>query len=255
MLFRFIHYAITDSGGVSPNVVQPEAAVLYMVRSKHVAEAVKLQKRVDRIAEGATLMTETTCDRKFIDGTADTVANSVLEKLLYENFEALGVPEYTEEEQAYADELAATYPGNDALPGFGAEFDPVISQEVKVLREQNGHAMNAFLLPWFSGEVFRPGSTDVGDVSWECPTGQIHVASWPNGCPGHSWQSVSCGGTSIGHKAAIHAGKVLAACAIALLTDPGRREEAREEFIRRTACGYTCPIEDGAVPTVPEGLE
>ena len=38
-----IHYAITDAGGCSPNVVQPKASVLYMVRSNHVAEAVELQ--------------------------------------------------------------------------------------------------------------------------------------------------------------------------------------------------------------------
>ena len=41
-----IHYAITDAGGRSPNVVQPRAAVLYMVRSNRVAEAVELQERV-----------------------------------------------------------------------------------------------------------------------------------------------------------------------------------------------------------------
>ena len=72
--------------------------------------------------------------------------------------------------------------------------------------------MNRFLLPLYQGDAFQPGSTDVGDVSWQCPTAQIHVAAWPNGCPGHSWQNVSCDRTSIGHKAAVHAGKVL--CAI-----------------------------------------
>ena len=50
-----VHYAITDAGGCSPNVVQPTASVLYMVRSNHVAEAVELQARVDKIAEGAAL--------------------------------------------------------------------------------------------------------------------------------------------------------------------------------------------------------
>ena len=70
-----IHYAILDAGGRSPNVVQSASTVLYMVRSKHVAEAVKLQARVDKIADGAALMTETSYDRKFIDGLADTVPN------------------------------------------------------------------------------------------------------------------------------------------------------------------------------------
>ena len=91
-----IHYAITDAGGCSPNVVQPKASVLYMVRSNHVAEAVELQKRVDKIAEGAALMTETTFEKKFIDGLADTVSNFALERVLYKNFEELGVPQYTD---------------------------------------------------------------------------------------------------------------------------------------------------------------
>ena len=126
-----IHYAITDAGGFSPNVVQPEASVLYMVRSNHVSEAVQLQERVDAIARGAALMTGTTYDRKFIDGLADTVSNHVLEEVLYRNFSLLGVPSYTEEEHRYADELSLTYPGNDTLPGFGAEFDPSIAAQVK----------------------------------------------------------------------------------------------------------------------------
>ena len=92
-----IHYAITDAGGCSPNVVQPRASVLYMVRSNHVAEAVELQKRVDKIAEGAALMTETTYEKKFIDGLADTVSNFALERVLYKNFKELGVPQYTDD--------------------------------------------------------------------------------------------------------------------------------------------------------------
>ena len=32
-----IHYAITDAGGCSPNVVQPRASVLYVVRPNHLA--------------------------------------------------------------------------------------------------------------------------------------------------------------------------------------------------------------------------
>ena len=38
---------------------------------KKVAEAVELQKRVDKIAEGAALMTGTSYDRVFIDGAAE----------------------------------------------------------------------------------------------------------------------------------------------------------------------------------------
>ena len=247
-----VHYAITDAGGRSPNVVQPKASVLYMVRSNHVAEAVELQQRVDKIAQGAALMTETTVEKKFIDGLADTVTNHALERVLYRNFEALGVPSYTAEELAFADGLAKTYPGSDRAPGVGSQYDPDYAADVQARRAEAGHAMNSFLLPLYQGDAFQPGSTDVGDVSWQCPTAQIHVATWPNGCPGHSWQNVSCGRTDIGHKGAVHAGKVLAAAAIDLLTDPALLEEAKAEFRRRTAAGYTCPIPADAVPTIAD---
>ncbi|MEI3101233.1 MAG: peptidase dimerization domain-containing protein [Oscillospiraceae bacterium] len=34
-----IHYAIVDAGGISPNVVQAKASVLYMVRANKVADS------------------------------------------------------------------------------------------------------------------------------------------------------------------------------------------------------------------------
>ena len=247
-----VHYAITDAGGRSPNVVQSKASVLYMVRSNHVSEAVELQQRVDRIAQGAALMTDTAFHRQFIDGLADTVTNHTLEKLLHENFAALGVPSYTQEELTFADRLAATYSDGDSVPGAGSRYSEDYARAVREQRERAGHAMNDFLLPLYQGDVFRPGSTDVGDVSWQTPTAQIQVAAWPNGCPGHSWQTVSCDRTSIGHKAALHAGKVLAGAVIDLLSAPALLEEAGAEFRSRTACGYTCPIPADAVPVVAE---
>ena len=247
-----IHYAITDAGGVSPNVVQPKASVLYMIRSNHVAEAVALQARVDRIAEGAALMTDTAVERKFIDGLADTVSNHSLENVLYRNFQEIGVPEYTPEELDFADRLAQTYSGNEHVPGCGAENDAGLREEVIRLQKEAGHAMNDFLCPLYQGEAFNPGSTDVGDVSWLTPTAQIHVAAWPNGCPGHSWQNVSCAGASIGEKAAVCAAKVIAASAVDLFEDPEILKQARTEFENNTRSGYVCPIPADAVPTIPD---
>ncbi len=241
-----IHYAITNGGGVSPNVVQAQASVLYMVRSNKVKEAVELQARVDKIAEGAALMTETTYTRQFIDGLADTVPNHALEALLYKNYEELGVPSYTEAEMEYAEKLASTYDCQGYTAGTGSENSDY-AQKVKEM--QNG-ALNAFLMPLYTGDAFGAGSTDVGDVSWQCPTAQIYVTSWPNGCPGHSWQNVSSAKSSIGHKSAIHAGKVICATAIDLFENPELLEKAKAEHQKRTAEGYTCPIPEDAVPTV-----
>ncbi len=244
-----VHYAVTETGGCSPNVVQSRASVLYMVRSPQVKKAVELQKRVDDIAAGAALMTGTTCERKFIDGLAETIPNHALEALLHRCFAKVGVPQHTPQEQAFATALAATYDAGGSIPGSGSG-DPAYATEVKALLP--GTAMNDVLLPLYTGEAFCPGSTDVGDVSWQCPTAQLHVAAWSNGCPGHSWQNVSFGKTSIGHRAAVTAGKVLCSAAIDLLEQPALLAAAKAEFANRTAEGYTCPIPPEAVPTVPE---
>ena len=100
-----IHYAITDAGGVSPNVVQAKASVLYMVRANKVADSVKLQARVDDIARGAALMTGTDFERVFIDGTAELLPNFCIEEALYRNLEEIGVPAYTEEDRRLASAL------------------------------------------------------------------------------------------------------------------------------------------------------
>ena len=240
-----IHYAVTNTGGMSPNVVQAEASVLYMVRCDKVSEALKLQERVDKIAQGAALMTETTFTRSFVDGLSELVPNHVLEGLFYKCFSELGVPHYTEEEKKFAEELSKTYDTANEIPGLASPFSADYAENVEVLR--NGRRLNDFLLPLYDKETFEPGSTDVGDVSWCTPTAQVHVAAWPNGCPAHSWQSTASAGSSIGRKAAVHAGKIIACAAVELFQDEELLKEARREFEKRTRAGYTCPIPEDAV--------
>ena len=244
-----IHYAITDAGGISPNVVQAKASVLYMVRANKVKDSVALQKRVDDIAKGAALMTGTTFRRVFIDGTAELVPNFTIEKALYENLWAVGVPLYEEEDYALAAQLKATYPQGDWLRSFGgAQADPEYRKAVTALSENGSKPVYDFIPPLYSSTAFTPGSTDVGDVSWLTPTSQISTACWPSGVPGHSWQIVSCGKSGLAHKGMFYAAKVLAATAVDLLTDEDLLQKAKEEFRERTVEGYTCPIEPDAVP-------
>lgn len=238
-----IHYAITDTGGVSPNVVQAKAEVLYMIRSDKVRETLELKKRVDKIAEGAALMTETECSVKFLDGMSDTVPNRTLEEVLYKAFSGTPLPEYTKEERAFAEELMSTFNGREEVPGIGSDTDNEYREEIRKLRDSKGNpGINDFLLPHFKGDAFMNASTDVGDVSWLCPTAQIHAASFPNGCPGHSWQNVSAGYSSLGHKAVITASKVLSLAVIDLILNEDLLKKAGKEFEERTASGYACPI-------------
>ena len=242
-----VHYSILDAGGASPNVVQHQASVLYMIRSHFVKDCTALHQRVDKIAQGAALMTDTTIERRFVDGLSDTVCNHALEKLLYDNFAQLGVPECTPQEHEFMEKLSATYDGSDVPSGVGAHSDPAFAEQVKAL--QTSH-FNDFLMPLYQGPAFNAGSTDVGDVSYQCPTAQIHLAVWPNNVPCHSWQVVSCNKTPLAHKATVHAGKVLCAAAIDLLNQPELLAKAKAEFQKRTAGGYTCPIPPDAVAAV-----
>ena len=246
-----VHYAISDGGGVSPNVVQPSAAVLYMVRDHTVPEALALQARVDRIAEAAAMMTETTVASRFIDGCSDTVSNRVLEEAAYANLCAAPLPDYTPEELDYAAQLVASFPA-PAAP-LAAEYGDRLTKEqidyVNQMTENGAAPINRFILPYFHTERVHMGSTDVGDVSWQTPTAQIYAACQAAGSPGHSWQNVSSGKSALGYKGMLFAGKVLAGLAIDLLTQPELLERAKAEHREKTAGGYICPIPPDAAPT------
>lgn len=242
-----IHYAITDAGGVSPNVVQANASVLYMVRANKVADSVKLQARVDDIARGAALMTGTDFEHVFIDGTAELLPNFCIEEALYRNLEEIGVPAYTEEDRRLASALKASYPGSGIAGVYGIR-DPEIEKTLRRLSGNGEKAINDFIPPLYSTTAFSPGSTDVGDVSWLTPTSQIETVCWPAGVPGHSWQIVACGKSELAHKGMFLAAKVLAGTAVDLLSDGELLARARAEFEERSAEGYVCPIEENAVP-------
>ena len=242
-----IHYAITDAGGVSPNVVQAKASVLYMVRANKVADSVKLQARVDDIARGAALMTGTEFERVFIDGTAELLPNFTIEQALYRNLEEIGVPDYSPEDLELAAALKASYPGSGIAGVYGMR-DPAIAKTVRTLSQDGKKPVNDFIPPLYSTTQFSPGSTDVGDVSWLTPTSQIETVCWPAGVPGHSWQIVACGKSELAHKGMFLAAKVLAGTAVDLLSDGALLARARAEFEERSAGGYVCPIEQDAVP-------
>jgi aminobenzoyl-glutamate utilization protein B len=248
-----IHYAITDAGGNSPNVVQPHARVLYMVRSELAKNVKALQARVDKIAEAAAMMTETKMEKRFIDGCGNTVPNKTLEELMDKNFHLVGAPSYTEEEIAYAQKIVDGYEfPREGLPGRGESFDdPAIQKVIAELSDNGQKVLNDFIMPYVYTRQMSPGSTDVGDVSWCVPTAQCGAVGFVSGAPGHSWQNVSSGCTSIGHKGVITAGKVLAATAIDLYENPSIVQAAKDEFesIVVPEGGYVCLVPDDAVPT------
>lgn len=77
-----IHYAITDTGGKAPGVVQPYAEGLYLMRAPKLYQVKELYERVNKVAQGAAMMTETTVEIEFIKACSNTVLNTTLLKVM-----------------------------------------------------------------------------------------------------------------------------------------------------------------------------
>lgn len=242
-----VHYSFADAGCISPNVVQSQAKLIYMVRGATVRKAKALLNRVDNIARGAALMTDCTVTTSQIDGTANTMSNQVLERLLQDNLMEVELPEYTDSEQEFARQLRATFPGTP-LPGQLVQENAQVRRVVMEKTDGGTAALNNFVMPYVPSTAFSPGSTDVGDVSWLTPTAQFTAVTQPSGCPGHSWQTVACGKTGIAYKGMLTAAKVLAGAAADLMENPELLLRAREEFAVAAAEGYDCPIGPEVVP-------
>ncbi|EJX16693.1 MULTISPECIES: zinc-binding metallopeptidase family protein [Staphylococcus] len=98
-----IHYAVTNTGGISPNVVQSKAEVLYLIRTKNLKETKKLFERIKKIAHGASLMTETEYEIIIDKVCSDYSPNKALEKVMYEYLkEEENIIQYTNDEMDFA---------------------------------------------------------------------------------------------------------------------------------------------------------
>ena len=238
-----IHYAITNTGGDAPNVVQAEAESVYLIRAPKNDQVREIYERVNQIARGAAMMCGVEVEIQLEKACSNILVNHTLEEVLYENMKAVGLPEYTEEEYAFASAIQDTMPGRQKLAD---RFERIMGEKGRVLGEQyDKKSIYSFILPYRPSEKPLSGSSDVGDVSWVCPTSQIVAATCAGGTPEHTWQMVSQGKSSIAHKGLLYAGKVLAAAAIDLLDDPELVKKAAEEFQRKTG-------PDGYQPLLPK---
>jgi aminobenzoyl-glutamate utilization protein B len=241
-----VHYVITNGGGTAPNVVPAEAASEYIVRAPRTDQLNPLFERVKDIARGAALMTGTELDIELYSGMSNMLLNETINHVLQKNLEAVGAPKFSKEDEAFAREIAKTIPSDsfeESAPSYGLDAEAVAAMKNTLLHES--------VLPPYKPEIVQPGSTDVGDVSWVTPTGQILTACMALGTPGHSWQTVAQGRMGIGHKGMLYAGKVMARAAVDFMQSPELVRKARDEFKkRRAATNYISPIPDGLKPPI-----
>jgi aminobenzoyl-glutamate utilization protein B len=201
-----LHHVIT-AGGSAPNVVPEFAEGFFYARHPKAEVVQRLYPRLKKCAEAGALATETKLEVVPLGGTRELLSNDTLARLAKANLTALNDLKYDAEELKFATRL------QDAIP------DAVPLDDVARVHDVSG--------------TVGMGSTDVGDVSWVVPTTGFRVACWVPGTPGHSWQAVACGGTTIGKKGMLLAAKVLAATARDLYTRPDRLAAAKAEFARK----------------------
>ena len=199
-----IHYVIT-AGGNAPNVVPDFAEVYYYVRHPDATVVRDIWDRLEQAAEGAALGTGTSVDREIIHGSYPLLINETLALMMDEKLRIVGGVSYNDFEQAFAEEIYASFDRPSLQLG---------SQEA--------------IQPYAVGQGYY--STDVGDVSVAVPTVGLSTATWVPGTAAHSWQSTAASGMTIGYKGAQVAAKTLALAAIELFQNAELRARAKAEF-------------------------
>ena len=201
------HYVITD-GGDQPNVVPSKASVWYFIR-EITADGIRENfATLHRIAQGAAMMTDTEMTRQIIGAAYPRHFNKPIAEAMYTNIQAVGMPEWSEDDQIFARALQELM-GADEITGLSSELEEIGAP-----------------LP----EPKSGGSDDIGDISWIVPTVTLRFPSNVDGLQFHHWSSAMAMATPIAHKGATAGSKVVAATMIDMLTNPDILEQAWTYF-------------------------
>lgn len=242
-----IHYAVTNTGGFSPNVVQAEAEVLYLIRAPKVQQVEEIYQRVIKIAQGAALMTETKLDIRFDKACSNYIGNRRLESLLFDSLQAVGIEPPNAEEKAFAQAIYESLSDGEranyldlmhsfGYVGNGAEFA--------------GKHLADVISPYIASDEVMAGSTDVADVSWVVPTAQLTTSTAAFGTALHTWQMTAQGISSNAHKAMLRAAGAMAVAALSARANPQTLSQIAEEFAAfQSQNPYRCPIPKDIQPS------
>jgi len=240
-----VHYAMLDAGGVAPNVVQARAKVRYLIRAADLTQLTPLVNRVRKIADGAALMTETTVETRVVSAVSNLLGNTPLEKLMHDNFNRLGPPEFDDADKALAAKFQATLTKEDIASAHRRHGLKIVP----------GKVLCDSIVPLEISGAGGVGSTDVGDVSWVVPTVQARGATCAIGTPFHSWQLTGQGKSGYAHKGLVHVAKIMAGTAVDALRDPTVIAKAKDDLRERTSeSPYVCPLPADVKPALDMSL-
>jgi aminobenzoyl-glutamate utilization protein B len=202
------HYVITG-GGDQPNVVPSSASVWYYFRELDYPHIKEMREIGDTIAQGAAMMTNTTLTSRVLGSAWPLHFNKPVAEAMYENIKKIGLPEWSEADQA----LAKAVQRELKLPERG------LDSKLKPLKgpvSEDGRA--------------KGGSDDIGDVSWNVPTVTLQYPSNLPNLPGHHWSNAITMATPIAHKGVTAGAKVLAMTMVDLFLQPALVQQAWDYF-------------------------
>ena len=203
------HYVITN-GGDQPNVVPRNATVWYYFREIDYAHIKELWEIGNKMAEGAALMTNTKWTSRILGTAWPRHFNKPTAESMYENIKRVGLPTWSNEDQALARALQKEL-GNATQPGLAQKID-ALGQPVRAEDNRGG------------------GSDDIGDISWNMPTVTLRYPSNIPGLPGHNWSSAIAMATPIAHKGVIAGAKVQAMTIVDLVLKPELVKQSWDYF-------------------------
>lgn len=234
-----IHYAYLDAGGTAPNVVQGKAKTRYAIRSTTLSGMFALNERVQKIARGAALMTDTEVSISVMSAVSNMLGNTPLEEAMQQTMDALGGVPFDEADRKYAAEIQGTLSAEDITSNYRSVG----------LKPRSNEPLCDYVVPLENRGDKMMGSTDVADVSWAVPTVQARVATHAIGTPGHSWQITAQGKAPAAHKGMIYAAKVMGATARMLYADETLLARAKKDHRDRLDSEpYVCPIPKDVLP-------
>lgn len=220
-----MHYVVME-GGEAPNVVPDRASVWYYVRNTD-KRIEGMYERVVNCAKAAALATDTELEEtRVLTGIHQRHSNRGMAELIESNIKLVGMPEWTEEENAFA-----------------------ISLQKELGEEEKGYPTEVSELKKPSGIQVGGGSSDVGEVTLIAPTATLRFPGGVPGMIGHHWSAVSAYYGSAAWKGLNAGAKVMAATAVDLLTKPKVLEGIQKEFAEYSKDHpYKSLLPEGAEP-------
>ena len=202
------HNVITNGGG-QPNVVPPTASVWYYFREIDYPHIKEMWDIGNTMADAAAMMTGTKVSSRLLGSAWPQHMNKVVAETMYANIEKVGMPAWSEDDQAFA---------------------KLVQRTAKAREQGLLTAVGRLQGPTPAAANMGGGSDDIGDVSWAVPTVTLRYPANIPGLPGHHWASAIAMATPVAHKGVTAGAKVEALTAVDLLLKPELVQQAWDYF-------------------------